>query len=407
MRHAIFRSIVAAIGSFLFGYHTAVISGALLFITNEFSLTIFEQELVVSTLLIGGVLGAFGAGFLADFAGRKKTLFAAALLFLFGTFILMDSAGLITLMIGRFVAGFAIGIASVAVPLYIAEIANDKNRGSLVSINQLAITIGIFVATLINYFFAETRDWREMFAFAFIPATVQLVGLFFISETPSWLAGKASAHKKEGWKALYQPNIRKALIVGIGVSVLQQITGINTVFYYAPRIFEAAGYKTAETAIFATMLLGAVNVAVTVLALWLIDRIGRRVLLLVGLLGMGLALALLGYSFIASAEYVPIATMILYVSFFAVSLGPVTWLLISEIFPVSIRGRAMGIAALANWLFNYVVSITFLTLLNDLGAAHTFWLYTIICLIGFWFVYKLVPETKGKSFSQIQNFWKN
>lgn len=435
--YTIFASCVAALGGLLFGYNTSVISGALLFISQDFNLSTFQQELVVSTFLIGCVIGAFWGGFLADFLGRKKTLFATLILFFFGIFILSDSVGFDTLLLGRFISGLAIGISSLCTPLYIAEIAPHERRGVLVSLNQLMITIGILVAYLVSYRLANQNDWRDMFAFAYFPAAVQFAGLFFIPESPSWLLGQnrhADAEKvfkkmdlplrdqqavregdgsglasKMNWRELFSSRYRRSFLVGVGISVFQQITGINTVIYYAPKIFQLAGYQTAQTAIFATIFVGIINVVMTVISLWLIDRWGRRPLLVGGLLGMATALALLGFSFLgagADMGYAAVAGLMIYVAFFAISLGPVAWLIISEIYPLGIRGRAMGIATLANWICNYIVSLTFLTLIEVLGTGYTFWLYTIICLIGLWFVLKMVPETKGKTLEQIQNFWR-
>jgi MFS transporter, SP family, galactose:H+ symporter len=427
---SLFSSLIAAIGGVLFGYNTSVISGALLFLEKDFQLTLFEQESVVSILLIGALVGAFVGGFVADRFGRKKALHFTLFLFGVGILTLCTSMGFGMLLIGRFVTGLGIGLASLAVPLYIAEISSEKSRGTFVSLNQFGITIGILLAYIVSYIYAEKGEWREMFLFAIFPLLIQLLGLFFIPETPSWLLSRgrgdeakkiavkisleASLEKagegnsKGGWKEIFAPSTRRAFFIGIGISVFQQITGINTVIYYAPQIFKLAGFQTAKTAIFATMLVGVVNVAMTAVALWLIDKIGRRPLLIVGLVGMALSLATLGFSIVHLSDDVGIISVIalmVYVAFFAVSLGPCAWLIISEIYPLGIRGRAMGIATFANWTCNYFVSLTFLTLLNDLGISNTFWLYTLICLLGLWFVIRLVPETKGKTFKQIQKFW--
>ncbi|MBU6446750.1 MAG: MFS transporter, partial [Verrucomicrobia bacterium] len=202
---------------------------------------------------------------------------------------------------------------------------------------------------------------------------------------------------------------RMPFLIGIGVAVFQSITGINTVIYYAPRIFQLAGFTETSTALFATVLVGTINVSVTVIALWLIDRVGRRPLLIAGLIGMAGSLFILGLSFLSQGHasgLTAIFAMLIYVGFFAVSLGPVAWLIISEVYPLGVRGRAMGIATFSNWLCNYFVSLTFLTLIQDLGTSGTFWLYAIICLLGLWFVIRLVPETKGKTLEEIQSFWK-
>lgn len=432
----LFVSLVASLGGFLFGYHTSVIAGALLFLTNDLKLSTFQQELVVSTLLIGALLGALCGGFLTDSFGRKKTLFATVFLFFIGTISLVLANNFDELLIGRFLSGFGIGLASVAVPLYIAEMSPCESRGVYVSLNQLMITIGVLVAYVICYLYAESQNWREMFAFSFIPLGLQFLGLFFIPETPGWLImhkkvteaetvlhrlryaspeqNLVELEKKEDapndprWSSLWKKGTRKAVLIGIGVSVFQQITGINAVVYYAPRIFQLAGYEEAQMATFVTMLLGAVNVAMTFVALKLIDRLGRRPLLIIGLIGMSLSLAILGYSFgneTGGAGLLAVLALMGYISFFAISLGPVAWLIISEIYPLGIRGRAMGAATFANWASNYFVSLTFLSLISSLGVGFTFFIYMAISLIGLWFICKLVPETKGKTFEEIQQFW--
>lgn len=434
-KYSLFVSCVAAIGGILFGYNTSVISGVLLFISKEFGLSILQQELIVSTLLIGALIGAFAGGIIADLLGRKKTLFLTLFLFLIGVITLSQAGSFETFLIGRWVTGLGVGITSMAAPLYIAEMSPPENRGALVSLNQLCITLGILIAYIVTYHFSATANWQGMFAFALIPVALQFICLFFIAETPSWLLSrgkKETAEKifqkirlhapakqaksqeedaptKKDWKALLAPSVRKPFLIGIGMAVFQSITGINTVIYYAPQIFELAGYATAETALFATILVGVINVMVTLVALWLIDRVGRRALLIAGLIGMALALAVLGISFLSSGHangLTAVVALLAYVGFFAISLGPVAWLIISEIYPLGIRGRAMGIATFSNWVANYFVSLTFLSLIDSLGTSGTFWLYTIICLLGLWFVIKLVPETKGKTFEQIQRFWK-
>jgi sugar porter (SP) family MFS transporter len=432
--YSLFVSCIAAIGGILFGYNISVISGVLLFITREFHLSTIDQEVIVSTLLIGALLGAFFGGFIADHFGRKKTLFFTLALFFVGVLILTMSEGFDALLLGRFITGVAVGIASMAVPLYIAEMSPPENRGALVSLNQLCITIGILIAYIVAYSYAERAEWRGMFGFAFVPIAVQFVGLFFIPETPSWLIShnrhseaEAILHKirvahgnqhlvnveksedeptKKHWKELFSSSVRKPFLIGIGLAVFQSITGINTVIFYAPQIFQLAGFQVTQTALLATVLVGLVNVAVTVISLWLIDRIGRRPLLIGGLIGMGASLVVLGITFLSHGSgFAAVIALLAFVSFFAVSLGPVAWLIISEVYPLGIRGRAMGIATFSNWVCNYFVSLTFLTLIQVLGSSGTFWLYAIICLLGLWFVIRLVPETKGKTFEQIQSFW--
>ena len=402
-------SLIAALGGLLFGFHTSVLSGALLFLQRDFSLSTVDQEMLISILLVGAIVGAFAGGWIADRFGRKKTLLLTAFLFLIGTVFLAGAEGFSWLFTGRIVLGVAVGITSVVVPLYIAEIAPPDQRGTFVSFNQLLITVGIVVAYGVALHYSDTGNWRAMFLFGLFLACLQGISLLFIPETPSWINGRQNRQTQGDWKELWQPAVRKMLVVGIGVSLFQQITGINTVIYYAPQIFQLAGYSTAHQAIYATFIVAGCNVAMTLIALWLIDRIGRRKLLMIGTVGMAVSLAIVGATFFDHTKIVEeaaLAAVIFYVSFFAISLGPCTWLIIAEIFPLRIRGRAMGIAIFANWLSNYLVSLTFLTLLHTFGGAYTFWLYGVISIFGFWFVYQMVPETKGKTLQQIQSFWK-
>lgn len=429
--YVVFVSLVASLGAFLFGYQTAIISGALLFITNEFGLSVFQQEVLVSSILIGCTIGALSGGVLADLVGRKKTLMLTVILFLIGTFVISSAADFGALMTGRLITGAAIGVASLTVPLYIAEISPPESRGMLVSLNQLMITIGILISFIISYYFAAGKDWRAMFAVAYIPALIQFCGLFFVSETPSWLLSKNSIEgalrvsqrlciplpeervdkdESRGFRSLFDSKIRMPVLIGIGISVFQQITGINTVIYYAPRIFQLAGYSSAETAIFATIWLGVVNLVMTFVGLFLVDRVGRRKLALSGLLGMAVSLAVLGVSFLIHADqvgWIAVASLLAYITFFATGMGIVTWLLISEIYPLAIRGRAMSIATFANWASNYFVSLTFLSMVEYLTVGGAYLFYTAICLLGIWFVREMVPETKGKTFAEIEKFWKN
>ncbi|HRW58797.1 MAG TPA: sugar porter family MFS transporter, partial [Chlamydiales bacterium] len=386
---------------------------------------------------VGALIGAFSGGFFSDRYGRKFTLFITSFLFIVGTFFLSFADGISMLIVGRFFSGLAIGIASVIVPLYISEMSPAEYRGGLVSLNQLAITIGILISLIIDYSFADDAQWRKMFGMSFIPAIAYFFGLIFIPETPSFLASKGKqkkalkilekihrrktfdevvdeprrheADKTSSWGYLFSKAMRPALIVGVGISILQQITGINIVFYYAPRIFQLAGFESASAAILASMGVGIVNVFITIIALWLIDLVGRRPLLIAGVIGMSVSLVLLGGVFLMKNEHLGLVAMIalmLYVAFFAFSLGPIAWLIISEIYPLGIRGRAMGFASFVNWSSNYIVSVTFLSLVHFFGPAGTFWLYAAIGVIGLWFIFKMVPETKGKTLEQIQNYWK-
>ncbi len=413
-KKATFFAFVAALGGFLFGFNTSIISPALLFMTPEFGLTRLSQEMVVSILLVGALIGALTGGILADRFGRKRALGMTIVLFIIGSLILFWSQGIVQILVARFILGWGVGLTSLVAPLYIAEIAPPDHRGTLVSLNQFLITVGILFAYWIGYVYGRLSDWRDMILIGMIPAALQGLLLLFIPETHSWQihahqlkTGKS--HYFEEWGRLFHFPMRKPFLIGITVSGLQQLTGINTVIYYAPQIFTLAGKSVPQEALLATFFVGAINVIVTLFALWLIDRVGRRPLMICGLIGMGMALLSLGIAFFYTSPLTPTISLIslmLYISFFALSLGPCAWLIISEIYPRESRGRAMGVATSVNWLCNYLVSLTFLSLLDLLGASNTFWLYSLICALGIWFVWKFLPETKGKTLEEIQVFWK-
>lgn len=429
---------ISALAGLLFGYDTGVISGAILFVRKDFLLSTFQEEIVVSAVLLGAVAGAAFGGKLADVLGRRKLLIQVAILFIIGAIGTALAPSPTSLAIGRVVVGVAIGIASFTAPLYISEVSPPAIRGKLVSLNQLMITLGIVVSYLADYGLADKEAWRWMFGLAAIPALILLIGLFFVPESPRWLMGrsqedqarsvlqriresgdvstelaeiKADLSLQEGsWRELLNPSLRLPLIIGIGLAIFQQFTGINTVIYYAPTIFQLAGLHSASAAILATVGVGAVNVLLTIVALRLLDRVGRRPLLLYGLVGMVISLGVLGGAFLLAGSspivaWLAVISLAVYVACFAIGLGPVFWLLISEIYPLKIRGRAMGVATMMNWGSNLIVALTFLSLLHSLGRSATFWLYAVIGIIAWFFVYRLVPETKGRTLEQIDAEW--
>ena len=431
----------AALGGLLFGYDTGVISGALIFIRQEFALSAFGQELAVSIVLAGATVGALTGGRLSDRFGRRATLVATSVIFIAGAIVCAAADSLTVLVVGRVIVGLGIGLACTTVPVYISEVAPPEARGWQVSLFQLAITVGILAAYLVDYAFARSQAWRWMLGLAAIPGLILGVGMLVLPESPRWLAkhlGPEAArvvllrirggsvdteyreicdsleHAEEHgrWADLLLPAVRPALVVGIGLAIFQQVTGINTVIYYAPTIIQAAGIPSAEGAILATAGIGLVNVLMTVVAMWLIDRVGRRPLLLTGIAGMTVSLAVLGIVFHGSggapvAAWLAVVTLMAYVAFFAISLGPIFWLLISEIYPLQIRGIAEGTAAGTNWIFNMLVSITFLTLLEILGPSWTFWLYGVLAIGSLIFSYYLVPETKGRTLEEIEESWRS
>src|SRR5213595_1520938 len=429
----------AALGGLLFGYDTGVISGALIFIKREFGLTTVAEEIVVSGVLLGATLGAIVGGKAADLFGRRRVLLVTAAIFGIGALASAVAPSPAILIASRVVLGLAIGLASTNVPVYLSEVAPAHARGWVVSLFQLAVTIGIVVAYLIDYVFAGVGGWRWMLGLAVAPALVFGTGMFFLPETPRWLirggqhevahrvlmrirdladvnveieeikASLAQQTESGRWTDLLRRRVRPALIVGLGLAIFQQITGINTVIYYAPKILQAGGVNSASGAILATVGVGVVNVGMTILAMSLVDRAGRRPLLLVGIAGMIVTLGVLGLSFrYPSGQLAWIAVICLmgYVASFAISLGPIFWLLIAEIYPLKIRGLAEGTAATFNWASNLIVSLTFLTLVEKLGAGSTFFLYALASVASWLFAYYLVPETKGRTLEQIEAFWR-
>ncbi|MGZ7069977.1 MAG: sugar porter family MFS transporter [Methanobacterium sp.] len=435
-RFVIVAAVITAIGGLLFGYDTGVISGAILFIREAFALTTTSQEIVVSAVLIGAVIGASVSGVLADKYGRRIMIIVASIIFGVGAIFTALTPEVYSLIAGRIVVGIAIGMASFIAPLYIAEVAPYNIRGALVSLNQLAITVGIVVSYLVDFIFAPSGGWRYMLGLAFIPSLILGVGMYFMPYSPRWLMSKGYVdrarsvlerirattkvndeiteikdslvvERESKWSDLLDPAIRRALIIGVGLAIFQQLTGINTVIYYAPTILLFAGLQSAAVSILATAGIGVINVALTVVAILLIDKVGRRPLLLFGLVGMVISLIILGLSFAlpglsGSLGILAVLSLMLYVGSFAIGLGPVFWLMISEIYPLKIRGRAMSTATVVNWGMNLLVAITFLSLIQILGASGTFWLYSIISVFAILFVYFRVPETKGKSLEEIE-----
>jgi len=431
----------AALGGLLFGYDTGVISGAELFLKNDFTLSTFALEVIVSGVLAGAAVGALLGGRLADLFGRRKLLIVTAIIFGAGGIVCAAATSPAILVIGRIIVGLGIGLASGTVPVYISEVSPADARGWQVSLFQLAITVGILLAYIVDYAFASIQGWRWMFGLAVVPAAIFGMGMLFLPESPRWLARRghhekaramlsrirgtsdvsaelqeierslAHADERGRLSDLFAPSVRPALVVGIGLAIFQQVTGINTVIYYAPLIIQSAGISSESGAILATAGIGVVNVLMTIVAMWLIDRVGRRPLLLVGTAGMVATLGLLGLAFHMSGKsgalvWLAVISMMVYVASFAISLGPIFWLLISEIYPLKIRSSSEGLAAAFNWGSNLLVSLTFLTLLEVIGSARTFWLYGLFAIAAWIFSYFRVPETKGRTLEEIEDFWR-
>jgi sugar porter (SP) family MFS transporter len=433
----IFITSIAALAGILFGYDTGVVSGAILFINDEYHLTAQTNGLVVSAVLFGALIGAMFSGRLADQLGRKKLLIMDALIFIVGTLITAVGSTIEWITVGRVVVGVAIGVASYVAPLYISEIAPAKYRGALVSLNQLAITLGILLSYIVDYQFSQYGAWRWMFAAGVIPAVGFFLGLLYLPDSPRWIASKGNLElafsvlqkihgnsmlakqelvsiqeslkkQNQSWRMLFSPYVRSTLTIGIGLAILQQVTGINTIIYYAPTIFKLAGFHTASSAILATMTVGVTFVVFTIVALPLIDTLGRRPLLLIGLFGMAMSLLVLSWAFhnaatLPTLKWIAVGGMLFYIACFAFSLGPIMWLMIAEIYPLRVRGLGSSLATAANWGSNMLVAYTFLSFVQIFGASGTFFIYFVISLLGMFFIFYLVPETKSITLEQIES----
>ena len=433
----------------LFGYDQGVISGALTGIKSTFKLSTLMVQVVTSWVTLGALAGSLAGGELGDRLGRKRTMLAAGALFTLGAMIQWGAPDAAVLVAGRLMVGLGVGVAAVAGPLYAAELAPASMRGRFVSGYQLAITLGIFLAYLIDGWLSASGSWRVMFGAAAVPGAALVLVALLAPESPRWLmmrrrrpeAAAQSLKVQPGldvnarldqiaaslsqdtshatWREIFHPEWRKPLMVGIGLAVFQQITGINAIIYYANQIFAEAGFTTeaARTSV-TTWAIGGVNVLATIVAIAFIDRLGRRPLLLAGLLGMGISLVTVGVSFLyigpgsgpvqpgpTMAGIVTVVALVVFIICFAFSLGPVTWTVINEIFPSHVRGRGVALATAVNWGAAFLVSQSFLSLVDAIGSAATFWLLGAFCALGWVWVYVRVPETKGKSLEQIQSSW--
>ncbi len=453
---------IAATGGLLFGFDTGVISGAIPFLQDYFVLTDSQVESITALGLIGAVVGALFTGRITDYLGRKKVILASAFVFATGAVWTGLAPTVNQLMISRFYLGLAIGVSSFAVPLYISEISPTKIRGTLVSMFQLLITVGILAAYLSDNAFADNNNlecWRPMLWVGVIPAVVLFIGMFFLPETPRWLMSKGreeeakkvldriedpefvgasiAAMKSEmaidasqaSWKEIFKPWLRNALIIAIGIMFFQQFVGINTVIYYSPKIFLAAGFEGAEAAIAASVIVGVVNVLFTIVSLFIIDKLGRRKLYFIGLTGIFFALICMGLGFMlpGAGKWFLVISMLVYIAFFAISLGPLGWVLITEVFPTRVRGLGSSIGSLSNWGFNTLVVWTFFKMASAIGNAKevvvpegkdlsevcpsciggVFWIFAAVALIGLVWGYFYVPETKGISLEKIEEHWRN
>lgn len=426
-------AILASFGGLLSGFDTGVISGALLYINQSFEMNSLYSGLLVSSVSIGAVVGALLNGVLIDKIGRRKVMLLTAGVFIIGSVLCCFSRNIVELILSRMFIGCAVGVVSFAGPLYLSEISTKEKRGEIVSFHQLAITLGILFSYFVNYFCANlVHSWRIMFLLGAVPAIVLFFAMFVLKDTPRWYVAKNKIDKarlvlqkidKSQDADLEIENIKKTLsnnnekikfekrllipfVIGIGIMFAQIATGINAIIYYAPTIFKMVGFSSNQDVLFATIFIGLINFLMTFVAIALVDKIGRKPLLYIGLVGMLVNLLLLSFSFAfdyAFVKYIAVIACALYIVSFSMSLGPVALLINAEIFPLKYRGAAMSIGIVSNFVFNFIVTGLFPISLDKLGGSITFLIFAIICVISLLFVYYVVPETKDVSLEEIEN----
>ena len=429
-------SSIAALGGVLYGYDMGIIAAAAIFVRRSFALSTLAEELVVSVVLVGAMIGAIVGGAVADRIGRRATLVWAAVIFIVGSLLAPLATNVTVLILARAIIGLGIGFTSVTAPVYVSELAPPQWRGMLIGLYQFALTIGIALADLVGYLLANQEAWRLMFGLAVVPTVLFLAVILTVPESPRWLfahgrekeaanvllsytdsagANQFLADIQEGlkapveqrWSALWSPAVRGSLFIAVGMTVLQQVTGINTIIYYGPQIFALAGSASHSSPILATFVVAIVNVIGTVVGISLVDRVGRKPLLYVGVTGMTVALFSLSYAFSHNATLGPslgpiaIACLTAYIAFFAFSLGAIAWILVAEVFPLRVRGRGVAAGTLGSGISNFIVSITFLSLIEAIGSARTFAIYGTMCIVTLLFVRFIVPETCGRELESI------
>jgi sugar porter (SP) family MFS transporter len=429
-------SLIAGLGGILYGYDMGVIAAALVYVRQSFVLSTRMQEVVVSVVLIGAMSGALAGGAITDRIGRRATLLWGGAIFLCGSILAFASPNVLILIIARFLLGVAVGFTSVTAPVYVSELAPPRSRGMLIGLYQFALTIGIALADLVGYWLANQHAWRLMFGIGAFPAALFILLLLTLPESPRWLFAQNRTTEAESvlrtytdaegerlliadihaaleikmerrWSALWGPAVRMSLFIAAGFLILQQVTGINAILYYGPQIFSLAGITSNKNAIFATLLVAITNVLATIIALVLVDRVGRKPLLYAGVGGMTASLLMLAYSFHNQATFgaapgvVATICLMVYITCFAFSMGPIAWILVSEVFPLQVRGRGVALASLASGAANFVVSLTFLSLIKAAGNSSTFMIYAGFCIVTLLFVRFAIPETKGRELESI------
>ncbi|MXP67724.1 sugar porter family MFS transporter [Pantoea sp. Aalb] len=433
----LFICFLAALAGLLFGLDIGVIAGALPFIAKDFNITIHQQELIVGSMMFGAAIGAVSSGWISSHLGRKKSLMIGAILFVMGSIWSSITPNSEMLIIARLILGLAVGIASYTAPLYLSEIAPEKNRGSMISLYQLMITIGILTAYLSDTIFSNIGAWRWMLGIMTMPAIMLLIGVNFLPNSPRWLAAKGNFHdakrildrlrdtneqsKREldeireslkitqsGWYLFKSnSNFRRAVFLGIILQMVQQFTGMNVIMYYAPKIFEIANFTNTTQQMWGTVIVGLVNVLATFIAIKLVDQWGRKPTLVLGFLIMAIGMGILGtllYIGIYSSytKYFAIIMLLIFIIGFAISAGPLIWVLCSEIQPLKGRDFGITVSTTTNWIANMIVGATFLTMLNTLGNAITFWIYATLNIFFILITITVIPETKNVSLEHIE-----
>lgn len=458
LKYISFLSVVAALGGFLFGYDTAVISGTITQVSIQFNLDTISQGWYVGCALIGSIIGVSMAGVLSDKYGRKNILILAAVLFSISAIGCAFSASIGQLVVFRIIGGIGIGVVSIVSPLYISEVSAAEYRGRMVSLYQLAITIGFLGAYLVNfglldystngateigipvlYKIFHTEVWRSMLGMAAIPSFLFLITIFFIPESPRWLILKSKeegamktlqrifrtqeasvyemnetkkvvqSETKSEWKTLLKPGIRKAVLIGAAIAILGQFMGVNAVLYYGPTIFESNGLSGGDS-LFYQVMVGLANMIATVIAVFIIDKVGRKKLIYYGVSSMIVFLILTAVYFVKGEEWALPNILLLvffmgYIFSCAISISAVIFVLLSEMYPIKIRGLAMSIAGLSLWVGTYLIGQLTPWLLSNLKPAGTFILFALMCIPYMLIVWKLVPETTGKSLEEIEKYW--
>lgn len=424
---------IGALGGLLYGYDMGVISGALLYLKDDIPLNAYTEGLVVSSMLVGAIVGAGLSGPLSEKLGRRRLVFMISIVFIIGALILALAPTMEILVLGRVIIGLAVGGSTAIVPVYLSELAPTDARGSLSSLNQLMITIGILASYLVNYAFAPIEGWRWMLGLAVVPSVILMIGVIFMPESPRWLLEKRGEkaardvmkltypaseidHEIENmkkinqiadntWTVLKSPWLLSTIIIGSVFALLQQLIGINAIIYYAPKIFATAGFGE-STAILSTVGIGVVNVLVTIFAISIIDKIDRKKLLVIGNIGMVASLlimsALIWLIGVNSAAWIILLCLTTFIIFFGVSWGPVLWVMLPELFPMRARGAATGIAALVLSIGSLLVAQFFPVLTDVLQVQQVFLIFAVIGIIAMFFVIKFLPETRGRSLEQIE-----